>query len=103
MNVAFLSYTTQDGILGPALLEEIADGLSAPHDWVYVDLLHNDSRRPQQHLEEILRSSAMLYLVDTPGALTSRWVRREVGLARRLGISVTPVRHTAVTQVCHHP
>lgn len=91
MSLAFLSYTLRDGVLDPALLEEIADGLRGPYELVFVDLLQNDSSQPQQYLEDVLRNSTTLYLVETPGALMSRWVRREISLARRMGIAVTPV------------
>jgi hypothetical protein len=66
-----------------------------PHELVYVDLLHNESHRTQQHLEEMLRCSTTLYVVETPGVRMSRWVGREISLARRLGIAVTPVRRAA--------
>ena len=99
MTVAFLSYTMRDGVLDPGLLEEVAYGLRSAHEFVYVDLLHNDSDRPQQHLEGVLKCSTTLYVVQTPGALSSPWVRREISLARWLGIAVIPVPRTLVKQV----
>lgn len=91
MNIAFLSYSMRDGVLDLSALEEIADRLSAKHEFVYVDLLHNSDSRPQEHLEHILRSSATLYAVQTPAWAWSPWTQREVSLAKRLGISVSPV------------
>jgi hypothetical protein len=99
VTVAFLSYTMRDGVLDPGLLEEIAYGLRGVHEFIYVDLLHNDSDRPQQHLEGVLKCSTTLYVLQTPGALLSPWVRREISLARCLGIAVTPVPQTLARQV----
>lgn len=91
MTQAFLSYTMRDGVLNPSHLEEIAERLKSAHEFVYVDLLHNDSHLPQEHVEDALRRSSTLYLVETPAALSSHWVRRELSLAGRLGLDVIPV------------
>lgn len=88
MSRAFLSYSMRDGFLSMGALEEIASNLSAKHESVYVDLLHNRDPRPQEHLEYVLRSSAAFYVVRTPAAFSSPWVRREIALAKRLGLVV---------------
>ena len=87
MNIAFLSYSTRDGVLGPRALEEIAHALQGAHDQVYVDLLHNRDPQPQEHLEHVLRSSTTLYLVQTPATSWSRWVRRGIGAGTNAWVS----------------
>ncbi len=99
MTLAFLSYTTRDGVLDRSRLDEIADKLLGVHDSVYVDLLHNHSRNPQQHVEEVLRRSTTLYLIETPAALRSPWVRRELSLASRLGLTISVLR-TEIPEGC---
>lgn len=91
MTIAFVSYSMRDGVLHLSALEEIADRLSTKHEFVYVDLLHNFDSRPQEHLEHVLRSSATLYAVQTPAYAWSPWTRREVSLAKRAGIPISPV------------
>lgn len=90
MSHAFVSYSMRDGLLSVGALQEISSGLLAEHELVYVDLLHNHDSRPQEHLEHVLRNATAFYLVRTPAASSSPWVRRELSLAKRLGLEVIP-------------
>ena len=94
MTIAFLSYSMRDGTLHSSVLEQIAHELQGAHEFVYVDLLHNDDALPQDHLEHVLRGSTTLYALQTPAFWSSPWVRRELSLAKRLGLVITPVHWT---------
>lgn len=94
MTIAFLSYSMRDGTLHSSVLEQVAHELRGAHEFVYVDLLHNDDARPQDHLDHVLRGSTTLYALQTPAFWSSPWVRRELSLAKRLGLVITPVRWT---------
>lgn len=95
MTTAFLSYSMRDGTVHAGVLEQIAHDLRGAHEFVYVDLLHNDDALPQAHLEHVLRGSSTLYALQTPAFFSSPWVRRELSLAKRLGLVITPVRWAA--------
>ncbi|KAA1425001.1 TIR domain-containing protein [Mumia zhuanghuii] len=91
MTIAFLSYSMRDGAVHAGALELIADQVRKAHEFVYVDILHNNDPLPQAHLEHVLRNSTTLYALQTPAFSSSPWVRRELTLAKRLGIEITPI------------
>jgi hypothetical protein len=82
----------RDGTFDRRALEQIAHELCDAHEFVYVDILHNNDPRPQDHLEHVLRNSTTLYALKTPAFHSSPWVGRELSLAKRLGLVISPVR-----------
>jgi hypothetical protein len=92
MTLAFLSYTMGDHILDARSLNALRDVLSEPGRDVYIDLLDNESMFPQEHLENMLAASSMLFLCLTPNVRMSTWVRRELALAKRLELPIESVR-----------
>ena len=86
MNI-FVSYTLRDGLLNPGLLsglEYLLSEVGTP----YIDILHNNSPRPQEHVMAMLNEASVFCACVTPGFHQSEWVRLECAMARKLNLPV---------------
>ena len=83
----FVSYTLRDGVLNSTLLSKLEHLLSevgAP----YIDILHNDSPHPQEHVMAMLNEASVFCACVTPGFHQSEWVQLECAMARKLNLPV---------------
>lgn len=80
----FVSYTMRDGVLDAMALSRIERRLAVIGK-PYIDLLHNNSPDPQQHVMQMLRQSAVLCVCLTPASYASEWFQLEVKTAAQQG------------------
>ncbi|MEB3149757.1 MAG: TIR domain-containing protein [Sphaerospermopsis sp.] len=89
MNI-FVSYTLKDSFLNIEMLRHIEDILSN-FGVPYIDILHNKSLNPQQHVIKMLQKSSVFCALITPQYFESRWVQIEIGVANYKSIPVIAI------------
>ncbi|ATZ65160.1 toll/interleukin-1 receptor domain-containing protein [Acinetobacter bereziniae] len=90
MNI-FISYTTRDVYVTKAFLKKIETFFSN-YGKVYIDILHNQSEDKQHYVEEQLKNSDILFILETKSINQSDWVKRELLLARQLNIPIISLK-----------
>jgi hypothetical protein len=96
MTIAFVSYTLRDHVFSPGDLYNVADQLKQLGYEPFVDLIHNNSKHPQEHILEVLGDAALVILCRSPAVLSSVWVRWELAMAWRKQLPIcgmTPLGH----------
>ena len=81
----FVSYTVHDGTVTKVLLEKIKQKLSSFAD-PYIDLLNENSL--QETVENAVRGSALLLHILTEKVNESKWVAKELEIARECNIRI---------------
>lgn len=95
MKKCFLSYTLNDNKINESILINIEKYLNNYCD-IYIDLLHNDSELVQKRVESELLDSDLFILVVTEGTYKSKWVRREIELAKLNNIDIAEVSYIEI-------
>jgi hypothetical protein len=90
MNI-FVSYTLRDGLLDINTLRSLEADLMCTGN-PYIDVLHNRSTRPQEHVMEMLSQASILLAFVTPAFFSSPWVRVELVTAIRRRMPIVFVR-----------
>jgi hypothetical protein len=83
----FVSYTIRDGKIDSSFLNRLFNetcGISC----VYIDLIHNDSSNKQKRVISELYSSDFIFLIRTEQIESSKWVKKEISLARIFNIPI---------------
>lgn len=84
----FVSYTVHDGTVNEVLLEKIKQRLDAFAD-PYIDLLNENTL--QETVENAVRESGLLLLIKTENVYKSKWVEKELEIARECNIPILPM------------
>lgn len=81
----FISYTLRDLFLDKGKLSALKKQLSAIADIVtYIDVLDNyNSFDPQGEVIYQLKKSDIIWVINSPGALSSQWVSKEISIAEQ--------------------
>lgn len=95
MNI-FVSYTLRDNILNIPKLRSISSILYLIGN-PYIDILHNKSKDPQNHVIDKLINSSILISCITPSFFQSEWVQLELKIAKDKNIPI--VEFNPVAQV----
>lgn len=83
----FVSYTLRDKVLSIEILRYIEvffSNLGIP----YIDVLHNNSPAPQEHVISTLNQSEVFCALITPKYFESNWTRLELNIATRRGMPI---------------
>lgn len=88
----FVCYTIRDGTIDYKYLKEFENILKRYFENVFIDMLHNDSKNPQQRIIEELKSSDVVFLLKTKKVFTSKWVLFEIKLANEFNIPIVKVK-----------
>ena len=83
----FISYTLRDKVLTPLLLADL-EVLLSQIGTPYIDILHNNSSHPQQHVMQRLNEASIFIACVTPLFYQSEWVRLEYTTACKLGLPI---------------
>lgn len=81
----FVSYTVHDGAVTKVLLEKIKQSLSSFAE-PYIDLLNENTL--QETVEKAVRESALLLVLLTEMVYESKWVAKELEIARECNIRI---------------
>lgn len=84
----FVSYTVHDGAVTKVLLEKIKQRLSSFAE-PYIDLLNENTL--QESVEKAVRESALLLVILTEKVYESKWVAKELEIARECNIPIIPM------------
>lgn len=84
----FFSYTIRDGLISKELLKSFKENLNNIGLFnTYIDLLDNNNQEnPQIRVFEALKSSSIVFIINTPHINNSPWVAKEINLAKNLFI-----------------
>ena len=83
----FISYTLRDRVLNPLLLADL-ESLLSKVGTPYIDILHNNSPHPQEHVMQMLNEASIFFACVTPQFYQSVWVRLEYATACKLGLPI---------------
>ena len=86
----FVSYTLRDEFLSIEVLqyfEAAFSKLGVP----YIDILHNKSSDPQEHVIRVLRQSEVFCALITPKYFESDWVQLELNIAIQKHIPIIAI------------
>jgi hypothetical protein len=86
----FVSYTLRDRVLDVDALQEI-ESIFLKIGEPYIDILHNKSANPQDHVINMLGSSEVFCSLVTPGYFQSDWVQIELDIAIKMRIPMVEV------------
>jgi hypothetical protein len=84
----FVSYTVHDGAVTKVLLEKIKQRISSFAE-PYIDLLNENTL--QETVEKAVRESALLLVILTEKVYESKWVAKELEIAREYDIPIIPM------------
>lgn len=84
----FISYTVHDKAVTDVLLKKIGREMSSFAE-PYIDLLNENSL--QENVEKAVRESALLLLIETENVYKSKWVEKELEIARKCNIPIVPM------------
>lgn len=84
----FISYTVHDKAITDVLLKKIGHEMSSFAE-PYIDLLKENSL--QENVEKAVRESALLLLIETRNVYKSKWVEKELEIARKYNIPIIPM------------
>jgi len=82
----FVSYTTRNGDINLAVLNNIHEKISGLGT-IFIDLLHNYGGGQRKVIDE-LRVSDLLLVLDSEKVLESEWVKFEIDFAKSSGIPI---------------
>ena len=86
----FLSYSIRNSSIKRENLAEVKQMLEAYYkSTVYVDIIDNNySENPQLQVENELKSSQSMIIIDVKNAIKSIWVLKELEIAKTEGIKI---------------
>lgn len=87
----FVSYTTRDAIINKDSLAYFLRPISTLGK-PFIDLIHNNSKLRQARVEEELKNSSLLVLLETKSARLSQWVQWEIKTAEEYGIPIKIIK-----------
>ena len=91
-NDFFVSYTTIDSQINHAFLKKLSDVLSN-YGKAFIDFINNDSINKQSRVEYELRNSKVLILILTENIFNSKWVNKEVDIAKENNIPIFNIEY----------
>ncbi|KAF2511670.1 TIR domain-containing protein [Flavobacterium arcticum] len=98
----FISYTVRDGEIDSHFLTKLNHQISEIST-VYIDLIHNNSVNKQNRVVNELKKSDFIFLIRTEQTNNSKWVNKELSLARELNIPIVEFKHKELIKVGFQP
>lgn len=89
----FLSYTLRDNELSHEDLVKIKEKFSK-NNFVYIDALQETTN--QKQVEDNLKSSDKLIIIETSGIDNSPWVKKEISIAKQYRIPIERYRYKEI-------
>lgn len=96
----FLSYSIRNSLVKREDLAEVKQMLEAYYkSTVYVDVIDNNySENPQLQVENELKTSQSMIIIDVKNAIKSVWVLKELAIAKTEGIKIYSIDFESVIE-----